>query len=348
MNNNKQKLELTWIGKDQQPKLEPRILIEDPEKSYGNKNTENMLIYGDNLLALKAHEQDYAGKIKCMYIDPPFNTGSAFEHYEDSLEHSIWLSLMKDRLNQLKNLLTKDGAIFIHIDYNEEAYLRVLLDEIFGRENFRNTFIVSRVKKTIRERERVKALNFAHDIVLFYAYSDDTLILPPLRTSHKPDRWHAMDAPGFRNGMDYELLGIKPNRNRHWAWTKENAFFAVDNYLSWEKNYSKYETLYDYWKRSGQKKRFIRSNPKTKKPEYFIPASKFEILDTNWMDITSSSFRWKFPNGEKNEELIYRIIGMITFEGDYILDSFLGSGTTAAVAHKMNRKWIGIELGEHC
>src|SRR5208337_5408835 len=137
----KQKLELTWIGKGEEPKLEPRILIEDPEKSYGDKNSENMLIYGDNLLALKALEQDFAGKIKCIYIDPPFNTGSAFKYYDDGLEHSIWLSLMKDRLHILKKLLSNDGGVFIHIDYNEEAYLRVIMDEIFGRENFRNTII---------------------------------------------------------------------------------------------------------------------------------------------------------------------------------------------------------------
>ncbi len=113
---NKQKLELTWIGKDEQPRLEPRILIEDPERSYGDKNSGNMLIHGDNLLALKALEQDFAGKIKCIYIDPPYNTGNAFEHYDDGLEHSLWLSLMCDRLNVLKRLLSSDGFICCHID----------------------------------------------------------------------------------------------------------------------------------------------------------------------------------------------------------------------------------------
>src|SRR3989337_3304467 len=131
-----QKLELTWIGKENQPKLEPRILIEDAEKSYGDKNSENMLIHGDNLLALKALEQDFAGEIKCIYIDPPFNTGSAFEHYDDGLEHSIWLNLMRDRLQILQKLLRNDGSIYVHIDNNEQAYLKVLMDEIFKRSNF--------------------------------------------------------------------------------------------------------------------------------------------------------------------------------------------------------------------
>ena len=135
-NKNLQKLELTWIGKGEEPKLEPRILIENPEYSYGDTNTENMLIHGDNLLALKALEQDYAGKVKCIYIDPPYNTGNAFEHYDDGVEHSLWLSLMKPRLEILKNLLADNGSIWISIDADESHYLKVLCDMVFGRRNF--------------------------------------------------------------------------------------------------------------------------------------------------------------------------------------------------------------------
>ncbi|MCZ6097515.1 site-specific DNA-methyltransferase [Escherichia coli] len=142
----KTKLELTWIGKNERKKLEPRILLEDPSKSYhaSQKVTENdifdnKLIFGDNLLALKALEQEYAGKVKCVYIDPPFNTGSAFEHYDDGLEHSIWLGLMRDRLEIIRNLLSDDGVIFVHLDDCEMAYLKVLMDEIFGRANQLNT-----------------------------------------------------------------------------------------------------------------------------------------------------------------------------------------------------------------
>lgn len=130
-----QKLELTWVGKDQEIKLEPRILLEDPEKSYGDKSTENMLIHGDNLLALKALEQEFTGKIKCVYIDPPFNTKQAFEYYDDGMEHSVWLSLLRDRIKLLHKLLSVEGSLFIHIDDNELAYLTVIVDEIFGREN---------------------------------------------------------------------------------------------------------------------------------------------------------------------------------------------------------------------
>lgn len=126
-----QKLELTWIGKGHKLRLEPRVLIEDTKKSYGNLDTENMLIHGDNLLALKALEQDYSGKVKCIYIDPPYNTGNAFEYYDDGLEHSEWLSLIKPRLEILRRLLSPDGIIFISIDDDECHYLKVLCDEIF-------------------------------------------------------------------------------------------------------------------------------------------------------------------------------------------------------------------------
>ncbi len=137
-----QKLELTWIGKGKEPKLEPRILIEDPDKSFGDLDTENMLIQGDNLLALKALEQNFSGKIKCIYIDPPYNTGSAWEHYDDGIEHSLWLDLMYNRLRILKNLLRNDGCIYMHIDNSEQAYLKVMCDEIFGRNNFITSFAI--------------------------------------------------------------------------------------------------------------------------------------------------------------------------------------------------------------
>ena len=139
----KQRLELTWIGKDERPRLEPRILLEDADKSYhakvrvtGNDIFDNILIHGDNLLALKALEQEYTGRVKCVFIDPPYNTGSAFEHYDDGIEHSLWLSLMRDRLELLKRLLADDGSLWITIDDNEAHYLKVLCDEIFGRANF--------------------------------------------------------------------------------------------------------------------------------------------------------------------------------------------------------------------
>lgn len=130
------RLELTWVGKYEEKIIEPRILLEDVSKTYGNPDNGNMLIHGDNLIALQALQQDYAGKIKCIYIDPPYNTGSAFEYYDDGLEHSEWLQMMHPRLQLLRNLLSDDGSIWIQIDDEEQAYLKVMCDEIFGRANF--------------------------------------------------------------------------------------------------------------------------------------------------------------------------------------------------------------------
>ena len=147
------KLELTWYNKYEQKNIEPRILVENKEKSYGNQDTENMLIHGDNLLALKALENKYANQVKCIYIDPPYNTGSAFDNYDDNLEHSIWLNLMNERLKILRTLLSNDGIIFIQIDDNEHAYLKVLCDEIFGRNNYLNTISV-KMKNIARSQWR--------------------------------------------------------------------------------------------------------------------------------------------------------------------------------------------------
>src|ERR1022692_4754275 len=168
----KQKLELTWIGKENRPRLEPRILLEDSAKSHHasfrvSKNDffDNRLIFGDNLLALKALEQEFTGKIKCIYIDPPYNTGSAFEHYDDGVEHSLWLSLMRDRLDLLRGLLTTDGSMWISIDDNQAHYLKVLGDEVFGRSNFVATIIWEKRKS----RENRRTFSFKHDYVLVYA-----------------------------------------------------------------------------------------------------------------------------------------------------------------------------------
>jgi len=170
MNSKYKKLELCWPGKDIEVKPEPRVLIEDPEKSYGKADTENMLIHADNLLALKALEQNYSGKIKCVYIDPPYNTGNAFEHYDDGLEHSTWLNLMKPRLELLFKLLSNDGSIWISIDADESHYLKVACDEIFGRKNFIDEVIWQRAYSPINLK---KTLSRSHDVMLVYAKNFD-------------------------------------------------------------------------------------------------------------------------------------------------------------------------------
>ena len=159
------KLELTWVGKYDEQIIEPGILVEDPAKSYGDPDSENMLIHGDNLIALQALQQQFAGRIKCIYIDPPYNTGNAFEHYDDNLEHSQWLNLMRPRLEILRNLLSEDGSIWISIDDDEQAYLKVLCDEVFGRKSFVSSIMWQ--KRTSPDMRAV--ISDGHDYVLVYA-----------------------------------------------------------------------------------------------------------------------------------------------------------------------------------
>jgi adenine-specific DNA-methyltransferase len=169
----KPKLELTWIGKENRPKLEPRILLEDSEKSYhapywatDQDIFDNRLIFGDNLLALKALEQEFTGRIKCVYIDPPYNTGTAFAHFDDGLEHSLWLSLMRDRMEQIRRLLSEEGSVWVSLDDNESHYFKVMLDEVFGRQNFIATIIW---QKVFTVKNSARHFSDMHDYIIVYA-----------------------------------------------------------------------------------------------------------------------------------------------------------------------------------
>lgn len=351
--NKKQKLELTWIGKGEQPNLEPRILIEDPEKSYGNKNSENMLIHGDNLLALKALEQDFAGKIKCIYIDPPYNTGNVFEHYDDGLEHSIWLNLMKPRIEMLYRLLSNDGTLWISIDDDECHYLKVLCDEVFGRSNF----VASIVWQKRTSRENRAAIGSAHDYVLLYAkkgalaWKDARNLLPsnqggfgnPDNDPRGPWRSIPFSAQGYRPNQMYKIktpsgIIVEPPKGRCWAAT-ESVFlqYVKENRVYYPNGGTGRPRIKQY---TGEEKGLV--------PMTWWDASIFGDNETAKKEILAL-----FPEQEpfstpKPEELLRGIIHISSNPGDIVLDSFLGSGTTAAVAHKMNRKWIGIELGDHC
>jgi adenine-specific DNA-methyltransferase len=247
---------------------------------------------------------------------------------DDLTRHDKWLCMMWPRLVLLRELLRDDGAIFISIDYNEEAHLRVLMDEVFGEENYRNTFVVARVKKNIQEQTKVRAVNFGYNSVLFYARSERCLINPPVRKDEKAERWHAFDAPGIRPTMEYEVFGKHPPEGRHWMYSKEIAGEMVTK---------------------GE----LRQNPKTGSIQYLIPASDFTLLDTNWNDLQEYDSQWDFPNGEKNVELIKRIISMLDESDAITLDSFAGSGTTGHAVLALNaedggnRRFILIEQEDY-
>lgn len=366
----KQKLELTWIGKENRPRLEPRILLEDPLRSYHAKFRhlprplgeglgvredifDNRLIFGDNLLALKALEAEFAGKVKCVFIDPPYNTGSAFTHYDDGVEHSIWLSLMRDRLEIIRRLLSEDGSLWITIDDNEAHYLKVLCDEVFGRANF-----VANVlwQKRTSPEARLQ-LGAAHDHILVYGRCASELAFNKLELSEdqaknfrNPDNdprgpWASTDftAQGWRPNQMYKLVSpagvefdpppgrcwsnIEPEFNRllaegrMWFGKDGTARPRVKNYL----NEAVGVSAWTWWANSG-----VGHNQEAKK----------EIIQLFGGDDAFST--------PKPERLLKRVIEIATNPGDLILDSFAGSGTTGAVAHKMGRRWIMIELGAHC
>lgn len=369
------KLELMWVGKydkENQVRPEPRILIENPEYSYSAAPkaeeqmsfdtlkqdspkcyNDNMLIHGDNLLALKSLEQDYAGKIKCIYIDPPYNTGSAFEHYDDNLEHSTWLSLIKPRLELLRNLLAEDGSIWISIDDDEQAYLKVLCDEVFGRMNFVANVIW---EKKFSPQNDAKWFSDSHDFIMVYAKNKNIWrpnLLP--RTGEMDSRyknpdndprgpWTSSDISvrTYTASCDYPIITpsgkiINPSESRCWGVSKERFDELVaDNRIWFGANGNNAPRL----------KRFLSD---VKQGMTAMTIWKYTEVGHN-QDAKKEVKQFNSDNvfaTPKPERLIERVLTLATNPGDLVLDSFLGSGTTAAVAHKMGRRWIGIELGEH-
>lgn len=407
------KLELTWVGKYDDKVVEPRILLEDKEKSYGDPDSENMLIHGDNLIALQALQQDYAGEIKCIYIDPPYNTGSAFEHYDDNLEHSIWLSLMKQRLILLRDLLSEDGSIWIQIDDEEQAYLKVLCDEVFERSNFVNMISVN--MKNIAgasgggEDKRLKKnceyiLIYAKDYSLLplfngpYIYTEMSELIQQyldegrswkytsvlLDPGEKTYIGSTVDGDGNEIKVyarrNYKSASVNQIAKKEGLTTKEayrkyginvyrttNAQTSIrTRIINFRKEYNVEDQLLsiEYIPRTGKNRGkvyeqfykddgcnlfvWLRDTSEVIDGELYKRDLQGTYWDMNaWMKNLTKEGAVEFGNGKKPEQLIRQILEMTTEPGEWVLDSFLGSGTTAAVATKMNRKWVCIELGEH-
>ncbi len=402
----KQKLELTWIGKDVRPKLEPRILVADDSKSYHAKKRvsdndifDNRLIFGDNLLALKALEQEFTGKIKCIYIDPPFNTGQAFEHYDDGVEHSLWLGLMRDRLELLHRLLAEGGLFWIHLDDSEVHYCKVLLDEIFNRSNFiaqityersgaaglgLGGFIVNTGEsillykkgelpsrkvlsfqdldaKTMKRYNKALVDDGTRELIAEFESKSNGL---PVRIyKHSGFKIESISLGKFEERED----AIRQDFARHFGKLfrtnqiqKENAFqrdlvgrmdkrflYTVDYTPSRGKYEGELTTLYYY---NAELFAWLKDTAQLSDGHIVKAASitnvwshaeipKADIANEGGVD---------FSRGKKPEKLLQRIIEMSSEPGDWVLDSFGGSGSTAATAHKMGRKWITVELGAHC
>ncbi|WP_443733186.1 site-specific DNA-methyltransferase [Xylanibacter rarus] len=363
--NNKNKLELTWIGKyDERKPLEPRIIIENKEYSYGHPETGvlpngkpwngNMLIHGDNLLALKALEDTFANQIKCIYIDPPYNTGNAFTHYDDGLEHSIWLSLMRDRLEILYNLLMPEGSLWISIDADESHYLKVLCDEIFGRRNFVDEVIWQRSYAPINLK---KTLSRSHDTILVYTKDrTENFELNKLpRTEDANDRYKNPDNDPRGKWKSSDLsVGPAVEKNIYPITTPSGRICLPPEGYSWRLSEERFKEYVDdnriWFGPKGNNvpsiKRFLSEVKKGVTPMTLWTYQEVGHNQDAKKEIKAFGFETVFDT-PKPEKLIERIITLGSNPGDIVLDSFLGSGTTAAVAQKMGRRYIGIELGNH-
>lgn len=380
------KLELTWVGKYEEKVVEPRILVEDKSRSYGDPTSENMLIHGDNLIALQALQQDFAGEIKCIYIDPPYNTGSAFEYYDDSLEHSIWLNLMKQRLQLLKKLLSDDGFFCCHIDDSESHYMKVLLDEIFGRDNYLTTLYI-RVRypdKTLKSdmdfhkeieqilvyrKEYGAVPNFEHDDVGYDKFIYKIVEKAPgheteiggkkvvlfQKNEYRIEKQSAGDEYGLKEIWATGAI-LDGNSSGRYFRDYLSGRYASDGYGVLYKVYGIGGDRYDYRYFTGPK----RAGATKGKYYQGVPSSQLESGGVRrkkpingFFDLAGSFGNCRheggveFRGGKKPEELLKLVIQYFSKEGDWVLDSFLGSGSTAAAAHKMRRRWIGVELGDH-
>lgn len=347
---------LEWLNKKEAIKeadrVPYRLLEANPELSYGEQ-TGNMLIKGDNLEALKALLPYYKGQVKCIYIDPPYNTGNAFEHYDDNLEHSIWLSLMYPRLELLRELLSEDGSIWISIDDDESHYLKVICDEIFGRKNFINNVIW---EKKFSPQNDAKWLSDSHDHIICYAKNKEIWrpnLLP--RTEEMDARYKNLDNDprGVWTSSDLTVKRVTerdlypvnapfgqeflPTKGRSWGIGKEKFQELIDDNRIWfgkdGKNMPRLKRFLSEVQEGSVSKTIwyrteVGDNQEAKK----------ETKEFNSNEVFATP---------KPERLIQRVLTLATSEGNMVLDSFLGSGTTAAVAQKMKRRYIGIEMGEH-
>lgn len=369
----KQKLELTWVGKENRPRLEPRILLEDPEKSCHASHRvndddifDNRLIFGDNLLALKALEQEFAGKVKCVFIDPPYNTGSAFEHYDDGLEHSIWLGLMRDRLEIIRRLLAEDGSLWVTLDDNEVHYFKVMCDEVFGRANFSGNVVW---QKKFQPQANATGISNSHDHIIVFA-SNKLSWRPNLltRSDEAVARYRNADLDprgpwmsdnctisltGGQRGAQFARTGVSANiyeistpsgrrimppAGTCWRYSRERfAELVADNRIWFGGDGSNVPRY----------KRFLSEVQGGTVPKTWWPREEVGDNQEAKREVTIFNSENIFAT-PKPERLIQRILELATNPGDLVLDSFAGSGTTGAVAHKMGRRWIMVELGEHC
>lgn len=353
---------LRWLTREEDvravERVPYRLLEEVPELGYGDPTTTNMMVQGDNLDALKALLPYFAGFVKCIYIDPPYNTGSAFEHYDDNLEHSQWLAMIWPRLELLRDLLAEDGSIWVSIDDREAHYLKVIMDEVFGRKGF----LANVVWQKRYSRENRGVIGDAHEHILVYVKDEPSfrkrankipLDEKQARVYRNPDNPNETDPTKRWRGLPMTAQGYRPNQMYPIVAPSGTVHFPPEG-RCWSMIESEFEKKKAegriYWGKNGEAAPSVIRY--LSEVEGIVPWTWWPHEDVGHTD-ESKKESIKLFGGEnsadtpKPERLMARVLEIATNPGDIVLDSFLGSGTTAAVAQKMGRQFIGIEMGDH-
>lgn len=308
---------------------------------------DNLIIKGNNLLVLHTLRKVYAGKVKLIFIDPPFNTENDSFQYNDTFSQSTWFTFLKNRLEIAKKILTKTGSIFVHIDQDNKHAVKMLMDEIFGRENFRNEIILpGRAVKNLQQQfDSIKKLQVRHDTVFWYTKDPETSFKPFWVEKHGEGNveghWHHAWSTEERKTMQYELFGTKIDKGQ-WVWSEERAMKAIASYERYEEEGGG-RTLAEYWRDTGKKLNFIRKDPDSGKPCYWRAPATMRLADTVWAGVPVSGSADNGFKTAKSEKYLAEIINLASSKGEIVMDFFSGSGTTVATAHKLGRQWIGVE-----
>lgn len=365
----KREYELVYQGKDREEDIIVDTLAVplQPVRAFGRNGVSwhNLLIFGENLQAMKtllemkkrgilANADGTAG-VRLVYIDPPFATKQEFEGskdqkaYQDKIVGLEFLEFLRSRLILLRELLADDGHIFVHVDYRKGHYVKVILDEIFGEDNFRNEIILpGRASKNLQQQfKQIARLNVRHDNLFWYSATKESKVSPLWIEKHNKGNpeghWHHFWSTADRPTMRYKLFGIKPETGQ-WTWEKARALRAVENHNRFQIEGGG-RTLAEYWRDTGCALEFVRKNPEDGSPQYWRAPAEDRLADTVWSGVPIYSNSTKYPT-EKNEHLLAQIIDFVTAPDDIVMDGFAGSGTSLAVAEKLSRRWIGIDCGK--
>jgi len=372
-------VQMHWKGK-QQPRTHPGVSpclteIFDPQRSVNppfhftydslKKEWHNLLFQGDNTKVLDLLlSNGFREHVDFIYIDPPFNSGSEYVRtiklrgsathpvlmqqtaYQDTWDTAAYLQFMYERLLKLKDLLKRTGFLCVHLDYHVGHYVKLVLDEVFGQENFRNELVVKRVYKNLQGQfSEIKSLPQGHDVIYCYSKQPETRFKPVTiakeQMNHPEGYWKEFWSGADRPTMRYPILGVTPTAGQ-WKWKQTRAQQAVDNYLDYTRSCASDLSIYKYWMKTGCDQEFIRKS-QTGRIEHWVPPSPRKFLDTVWSDIASYSFDHGFRT-EKSEELLERLLTAFSKPDDVVLDVFAGSGTTARVAQRLGRRWIACDV----